>query len=66
MDRDSIGTVENNVFLTLALHALSMGIVMVCAPYKNDSKRYIQVHHVFQNGGCNIPCTVHLNNGWDL
>ena len=33
MDRDSIGTIENNAFLTLTVHALSMEIVMVlCTP----------------------------------
>ena len=29
MDCDSIGTTENDAFLTLTLHAFSMGIVMV-------------------------------------
>ena len=35
MDCDSIGSIENNVFVPLTLHALSMGAIMVARTLKD-------------------------------
>ena len=49
MDRDSIGTIENNGFLTLTLHALSMEIVMVLCvlwPRIRERKYALDSQHI--------------------